>query len=357
MTRINQMSYSIAGIQQIGIGVSDVKQAFDWYRINFGTDVLLFDDVANACLMKQYTGNEINKRHALLALNLKGGAGLEIWQFKNRTPQPSPAQILVGDTGIFSVKLKSTDVKVSFDFFKSRKVLMDEAISKTPAGHQHFYIKDPFGNLFEIIESADWFSTNHFHLGGVAGCTIGVSDMEKSKKFYDHVLGYNQVIYDEQDCFSDYSNFDGGKSIVRRVLLTHREKRKGSFSKLLGTSQLELVQVLDRVPKKIFENRFWGDLGFIHLCFDINGMNSLKKKCQEVGHPFTVDSAASFEMEKAAGHFSYAEDLDGTLIEFVETHKIPIIKKIGWYLDLKNRNTKKPLPDWMLKALRFNRVK
>jgi catechol 2,3-dioxygenase-like lactoylglutathione lyase family enzyme len=351
------MSYLISGIQQIGIGVSDAKQAFDWYRKNFGTDVLLFDDVAEAALMKQYTGNEINKRHALLALNLKGGAGLEIWQFKNRTPRPSSTQIQLGDTGIFSVKLKSSDIKVSFDFFKSRGVVMDKAISKTPSGQSHFFIQDPFGNVFEIVESTDWFSTNHFHLGGVAGCTIGVSDIEKSKKFYEQVLGYDEVIYDKQGCFDDYSIFAKGRNKVRRVLLTHREKRKGSFSKLLGSSQLELVQALDRTPKKIFENRYWGDLGFIHVCFDVNGMNSLKEKCKEMGHAFTVDSSVSFEMEKAAGHFSYAEDLDGTLIEFVETHKIPIIKKMGWYLDLKNRNPQKPLPNWMLKALRFNRVK
>ena len=62
-------------------------------------------------------------------------------------------------------------------------------------------------------------------------------------------------------------------------------------------------------------------------------------------------------MGEAAGHFSYIADPDGTLIEFVETHKIPIMKKMGWYLNLKNRNPEKSLPTWMIKALRFNRVK
>jgi hypothetical protein len=62
-------------------------------------------------------------------------------------------------------------------------------------------------------------------------------------------------------------------------------------------------------------------------------------------------------MGEAAGHFSYIEDPDGALIEFVETHKIPILKKLGWYLDLRKRNPEKPLPNWMLKALGLNRVK
>jgi hypothetical protein len=117
------------------------------------------------------------------------------------------------------------------------------------------------------------------------------------------------------------------------------------------------VQVMDRVPKKIFENRLWGDLGYIHLCFDIINMPVLKEKCAENGQPFTVESDPKFEMGDAAGQFTYCEDPDGTLIEFVETYKLPILKKINWYLDLRKRDRTKPLPDWMLKSMRFNRIK
>jgi hypothetical protein len=65
----------------------------------------------------------------------------------------------------------------------------------------------------------------------------------------------------------------------------------------------------------------------------------------------------SFDMGEAAGNFAYIEDPDGALIEFVETHKIPVVKKIGWYIDLRKRLPSKALPDWMLKLLSFNRVK
>jgi hypothetical protein len=86
-------------------------------------------------------------------------------------------------------------------------------------------------------------------------------------------------------------------------------------------------------------------------------MNALKKTCENAGYPFTVDSSNSFDMGEAAGHFTYIEDPDGALIEFVETHKVPVVKKIGWYLNLKNRNPKAYLPNWMVKAMSFNRVK
>lgn len=104
---------------------------------------------------------------------------------------------------------------------------------------------------------------------------------------------------------------------------------EGAFSPLLGASEIELVVASNRQPKKIFENRFWGDLGYIHLCYDINGMQALKEECEAKGFPFTVDSANSFDMGEAAGHFTYIEDPEGALIEFVETHKVPIMKKLA----------------------------
>ena len=228
-----------------------------------------------------------------------------------------------------------------------------------PDGEEHFFLKDPWGNPFEVVGAKDWFAKNRPDLtGGMYGAVIGVSDMERSIRFYSDILGYQTVVYDQTDDFGDWHGMDGGFGRYRRVLLCHPEQRKGPFSRLLGDSEIELVQALDRSPRKVYENRFWGDLGFIHLCFDITGMAEIKQACAAKGHPFTVDSSGSFDMGEAAGYFAYIEDPDGTLIEFVETHKIPILKKIGWYLDLRKRSRpEKPLPGWMLRTLGFGRVK
>ena len=92
-------------------------------------------------------------------------------------------------------------------------------------------------------------------------------------------------------------------------------------------------------------------------------MKALKDECTAKGFPFTVDSdihptGKPFDMGEAAGHFAYVEDPDGTLIEFVETHKIPITKRFGWYLDLwKRRDVTKPLPDWMLRMVRYMKAR
>jgi len=126
---------------------------------------------------------------------------------------------------------------------------------------------------------------------------------------------------------------------------------------LFGQPYIELIEWTNGTPRKIYENRFWGDLGFIHLCFDVRNMAALKNHCQKHNAPFTVDSGEKFSMGDAAGHFAYIEDPDGTLIEFVETKKVLILKKLNWYWKFSSNDIHKPVPKWMIRAFRFNRVR
>lgn len=352
----------ISGIQQIGIGVTDVHEAWKWYRTNFGMDVRIFEENAEAGLMLQYTGGTPVKRHAALTLNLQGGGGFEIWQYTERDPKPPAFDIQLGDLGIFASKMKCKDVEKTYRHFQSMNLDLLDGIRTDPGGKNHFFIKDPYGNLFQFEKGSDWFRKENKHTGASSGAILGVSDIDRARIVYSEILGYDEVMYDRTGVFDDLAGIPGGDKKIRRVLLKHGKSRRGGFSRLFGNSQVELINSIDRKPEKIFKDRFWGDLGFIHLCYDIHGMEKMKEMCEQKGFPFTVDSfenyqGSSFDMGEAAGHFSYIEDPDGTLIEFVETHKIPIWKKMGWYLNLKKRDPEKTLPDWLLKSLKFQKVK
>lgn len=341
----------------MGIGVPDVKKGFSWYNRMLGMDIPVFEEAAEANLMLPYTGGKPHRRHAILAINLNGGGGFEIWQYTSRTPQPPAFSPEAGDLGLFCAKIKTDDVQATFDHLKKNGVSVSGSITNNPAGRRHFFFSDVFGNPFEVIEDDDWFAKGRQHTGGPNGMIVGVSDIQRSKKFYAEILGYAKVIFEGEGRFDDLGELRGGHKTFKRVILTHSQPRKGPFSALLGNSYIELLQATDYSPKKIFENRLWGDLGFIHLCFDIRNMKSLQRKCESMGHPFTVDGGAGFEMGEAAGHFTYIEDPDGALIEFVETKKIPILKKLGLYLNLSTRDPEKPLPKIMLKALGLSRRK
>lgn len=351
------MRSNIIGIQQVGVGIPDAQKAWIFYRKYFGMDIPIFQESAEAKLMTPYTGGKIHSRSAVLAINLQGGSGLEIWQFTSRTPEAPKFETQLGDLGILVAKIKTRDVEETYKFYKEQKLSEISDIKKDPAGNDHFFIKDQFGNIFEIVKGNEWFRKGKHLTGGVCGAQIGVSSIEKSMKFYGDLLGYDKVVFDKTGVFDDLAYLPGNEQKVRRVLLRKSEENIGNFSKLLGSSQLELIQTLERTPKKIYDGRFWGDLGFIHLCFDVKKMKEVEKSFAQHGHPFTVDSSSVFDMGEAAGHFSYIEDPDGTLIEFVETYRIPILKKIGWYLNVAKRNPNKNLPDWMLNTLSLTRVK
>lgn len=345
------MQTFISGIQQIGVGIPDVKQAWEWYKKHFGMRVPIFDDAGVADLMLPYTGGKPQERHAILAINMQGGGGFEIWQYKKRTPKPANFQLQLGDRGIYAGKIKAKDVRQTYDLFKSRNLKLLSEPSADPAGAPHFYVADPYNNIFDVVSGNSWFSKTKDLTGGSSGATIGVSDIDKSLNYYQQILGYDQVVFDKQGVFPDMKTLPGGNREMRRIMLKHSEKRKGPFSKLLGPSAIELVQALGFSTKKIYQDRYWGDLGFIHMCFDIKGMDGLKQTLQDNGYDFTVDTGNSFDMGKAAGRFAYSEDPDGTLFEFVETFKIPIIEKLGFYLNLNKRPPEKAIPDWMIKAM------
>lgn len=344
----------------MGIGVPNVQEIWKWYREHFGVDVRIFEEAADAPLMTIYTGGQVHSRTATLALSMEGGGGFEIWQFTSRGTEKPEFEIRVGDYGLFACRIKSHDVKQTYEFLKKKGADVLSEPKQLPNGSWHFLLKDPNGNLFDIVEGSGWFMNTGFEgkTGGVAGTMIGVSDIERSLPLYREVLGYDKIEYDVTEIAPALATLPGGDKKIRRVLLSHSAERRGPFAKLLGPTQIELVQAVERTDcRKIFENRYWGDWGFIHLCFDIQGMDALQKECEAAGYPFTVDSGKTFDMGEAGGHFSYIEDPDGTWLEFVETHKVPVMKKLGWYIHLKNKKPGAFLPNWMLRAMRFNRVK
>jgi catechol 2,3-dioxygenase-like lactoylglutathione lyase family enzyme len=344
----------INGIQQMGIGTPDVQASWKWYRKNFGFDIPVFDEAAEAPLMTQYTGGAVHARHALLAMNLNGGGGMEIWQFTSRKSARQHSFSLL-QNGLLVTKIKCRDAKLGLESVADNAT---SAVVLDPTAKPSFSVIDPFGNPFIAAESDDWFQKKHSLFGGIEGVIIGVSDMERSLKFYREVLEIDKIIFDQEAVFEDLKGLKDGDQKFRRVRISPSNRNTGAFSEVFGMFHIDLLQPLE-VPSLAhnLENRFWGDPGFIHLCFDVNAMDEIKIRADKMENSFTVDSGDTFSMGAAAGRFAYLEDPDGTLIELVETDKITVSKKLNWLLTLSQKRKKKPLPRWLFSVMALSRVK
>lgn len=349
------MSLIISGIQSLGVGVPDIQRAWDWYGKNLGFTVPVYDAEMRTDLMKAYTGGA-QAGHAVLALNMQGGGGLAFWQYTSREAKAPAFEVKAGDIGIYAARIKTSDINKAYESLRGRGASVSGSITAIPDGTKCFYLRDVNNNVIRIEESKESFMRTKAAAGGLIGAVIGVSNMERSINFYREVLGYDKLIYDVKGQFLDLPALPGGDGSFRRVMLGTSEKGLGSFGRFLGSSGVELIQALGHKPDRILRNRSWGDSGFIHLCFNVQGISGLRKYCSHKGYKLTVDSSGSgvFKIDRAAGNFAFIEDPDGNLIKFAEAVKIPLIRTLGLNLNLKNTSREKPLPDWLLKMMRLN---
>ncbi|MGM0620628.1 MAG: VOC family protein, partial [Bacteroidota bacterium] len=204
------MSVKINGIQQLGVGVENLHEAWKWYREHFSMDIRMFEDVATAELMLPHTGGKPRERHAVLALNMQGGGGFEIWQHKGKKPKLPDFEIQLGDLGINIGKLKTDNIEKAFQKFSAEGLDILGKISKDPAGNEHFYLKDIFGNFWEVKHEREVFRREKSVNGGVLGAVIGVKNLDESLKVYRDILQYDKIVYDKTDSFADFAVLPGG---------------------------------------------------------------------------------------------------------------------------------------------------
>ena len=62
-------------------------------------------------------------------------------------------------------------------------------------------------SLLQVIESDEWYTSSSHPMGENLGCTIGCSNIEKSKELYADILGYDEVVYDESGVFADWKTY------------------------------------------------------------------------------------------------------------------------------------------------------
>jgi catechol 2,3-dioxygenase-like lactoylglutathione lyase family enzyme len=310
--------YRIQGMQHIGVATSDMDKSLRFFRQLFGMDIPFFDSVQAAPLMDSHTRGETITKRASMVMNLQGGCAFEVLRADSFEPVPADWEIAPGDLGITTVQMKTRDIqKMHAHALKIAGDSCDARLSETPWGAPTFYLKDPDGNRFQVLEADDWFENNGHPSGGVLGCTIGVSDIDAAMKLYADVLGFDQVLHDSTGVQSDWDGMPHSEQPYRRVRLTQSAPGAGGFGKLTGRTYIELVQAMERKGPFIFKDRIWCDIGFAHLGFDVRGMAALGDALDKKGFGFRCDTADAIGMGETKVHCTYIDDPDECWLEMI----------------------------------------
>lgn len=322
------------GIQQVGIGVTNVLEAEKWYHTRLKAAIKVLEDHNPATHMAPYMGGKARQKSAVILLNPNGGGGFELWQHTEHTPAIRSQEMKPGDLGVNYITLHTGNLSK----FQSHLSKWQTRFSIVQEGE--ILIQDPFGNSIHIRQN-DELSTKIL-VTGIKECCIGVSDLKKSIVFYQN-FGYQESVTNES------------KEIKSSILFS-KQRSLGRFGKFFGDSQITLVQRKDQLGAKIYANRYWGDPGFIHLCFDVYNLTSWVQHFSSIS-PFTILSSENFKMGEAQGYWGYLEDPDETLIEMVEAHHIPIIKKLGFIIHLQKKSPHKSVPKWLIQAMKLKKAR
>jgi hypothetical protein len=111
-------------------------------------------------------------------MNIMGGGGFEIWQHTQRTPLAPSFELQMGDLGIIAGKIKSNNVELAFEHLKDANELTE--IVRDPKGRKTFFLKDPFNNIWQVVEEYSTFVNKHKPTGGSFGVIIGTTQPEKA---------------------------------------------------------------------------------------------------------------------------------------------------------------------------------
>lgn len=347
----------VTGIMCLAIGVKDSRAAISWYKNAFGMDVNIFSQTGNTQDFSAITDDKALLRETNFLVNRFGGGGMKITRLLDCEPRPCAFTPRYGDLGIFCGKIKCTDLLSHYERFS---IMTDTDISplmKDPLGHYHFWVRDPFGNFFQVMESDQWYQTPEHTTGGVLGVVVGVKDMDAALPFYRDILGIREVIYDYSGEFSDIPTQGLYRQRYRRILLRKPPSGIGYFSRLWGEIQIELVQPLDRAGRYIYEGRHWGDCGFMHLNFEAANLTTLRQKTMVYDCPLTVDIIDYPICTKGNAKFFILSDPDKTLFMFSEPEHVPFIPELGLFISVTGRDAYKPLPRWMVKLMVMRRMK
>lgn len=190
----------IESVATIGIAVSDLDRAVDWY-----SKVLTFEKVSET----EVAGDPFERLQGVFGLRMRiarmklGSELIELTQYLAPQGRPIPVDSRSNDRWFQHIAIIVNDMDKAYARLREFKVTHASSgpqtlpdWNKNAGGISAFYFKDPDGHVLEVLHfppnkgAPKWREPSEKLFLGIDHTAIVVADTESSIRFYGDVLGF-----------------------------------------------------------------------------------------------------------------------------------------------------------------------
>jgi len=141
----------INGMHHVGISVTDLDRAVDFYTNCLGMDVVASAFPFGGPLYERVMALENTKGR--MCVVRKGTLMLELFEFAHPSPARKDPNYSVGDRGISHFGIEVTDIEAMYERLVAKGVRFHCPVVTFPGGVKATYARDQDGNVFELLET------------------------------------------------------------------------------------------------------------------------------------------------------------------------------------------------------------
>ncbi len=307
----------ILGIDHVGIGVKNMDGMKKFYQ-----DVLEFTEIFGEMPIDDHEPiHELVRTtpavHSAIQMNQKCG-GIFVDLFCHIYPKPRPIRkdFRYGDIGVSKVTIAVDNLQRFFEEYRGRLDFCSQIhrVDVPELGNYGFiYARDPEGNLIEFTDGEKLSIQNKF--GGARRVGIGVTDLDRSKEFYQKYLGFDETIVNIHENYSGHVDeiSKGNQTQIRSCILGNSR----------GNGMVELFEAIKPRGRSIPFCTNWGDYGYLQLCLLSENIREVEQYFINEDLEFMLKpQMISTDDPKNTGlAFLYIRDPDGIPVEVMTLPK------------------------------------
>jgi catechol 2,3-dioxygenase-like lactoylglutathione lyase family enzyme len=299
--------YTGFGIHHVGVGVKNLEIMKLFYQETLGFKNIFMElPVGEYDVMNEMFRTPTAKMGGIMLQQEAGGVIEELAHMENPAPRPIRREPRYSDIGVAKIAIAVSDVELLYKELKDRVNFCAKPKStKVPRWGDYAFVygRDPEGNLIEFVSGSRIAVADRY--GGSRWIGVSVTDLERSKSFYQKYLGFDTLVVNPHSGFSgllDEISGSNGTQVRSCILANSR-----------GGEMLELFEFLKPRGRSIPLATYWGDFGYLELCLLCDDIHKTEKHCEKEG----LEILCRPVKEGQQTSFMYIRDPDGIPVELI----------------------------------------